>query len=102
MSHKGFRGEMDAGQIKIERERARELRKSDWWDRRLADGVCYYCQGSVDRQAATMDHIVPLSRGGKSNKGNVVVCCKACNSKKQDMTAVEWLLYLESIRHELG
>jgi 5-methylcytosine-specific restriction endonuclease McrA len=30
-----------------------------------------------------MDHLVPLSRGGRSIKGNLVPACKACNAKKK-------------------
>jgi 5-methylcytosine-specific restriction endonuclease McrA len=44
-----------------------------------------------------MDHIVPLAQGGKSTPGNVVPSCKVCNNLKRDMTAVEWLLHLESL-----
>jgi 5-methylcytosine-specific restriction protein A len=31
----------------------------------------------------TMDHLVPVVRGGKSTKGNVVPSCKPCNSARQ-------------------
>ena len=30
-----------------------------------------------------MDHLVPIIRGGKTAKGNVVSSCRACNSAKQ-------------------
>ena len=30
-----------------------------------------------------MDHLIPLVRGGKSTKGNLVAACKTCNSKKK-------------------
>ena len=39
-----------------------------------------------------MDHIVPLSRGGKSTKGNLVVACEPCNSDKKYYTAAELIL----------
>jgi 5-methylcytosine-specific restriction endonuclease McrA len=44
-----------------------------------------------------MDHIVALSRGGKSTKGNVVPSCKACNSKKKYLLPIEWEEYLQFI-----
>ncbi len=44
-----------------------------------------------------MDHIVPLSRGGKSTKGNLVVSCKSCNNNKKYYTPAEIVL-----RDELG
>jgi 5-methylcytosine-specific restriction protein A len=91
---------MNAGHSKIEKQKARELRKSDWWDRRLAEGICYYCRSPVTREKATMDHVVPISRGGKTSRGNVVLACKTCNTKKQDLTAVEWVQYLEAQRSQ--
>lgn len=36
-----------------------------------------------------MDHLVPIARGGKSNKKNCVPACKDCNSKKGHKMSVE-------------
>ena len=83
-------GEASEAHKKKEKEKARELRKSRWWQNKLQAPQCYYCQQFIDKKQATMDHIVPISRGGTSTKGNVVVCCKDCNTKKRDLTAVEW------------
>lgn len=30
-----------------------------------------------------MDHVLPIIRGGKSTKGNIVPCCKKCNEEKK-------------------
>ncbi len=84
--------------IRRERARARALRQSAWWKRKKARGVCYYCGRKVGPKALTMDHIVPLSRGGKSTKSNIVACCKECNNKKKYLLPVEWQEYLERIR----
>ncbi|MCB0419578.1 MAG: HNH endonuclease [Bdellovibrionales bacterium] len=78
--------------IKKERQKARELRKSQWWRQRLAQGVCYYCEEKFSPTDLTMDHVIPVSRGGKSSKGNVVVACKQCNTEKKHRTPVERLL----------
>ena len=72
-----------------ERAKARELRQSQWWKRRCAEGVCHYCGRQVGAKALTMDHLVPLSRGGRSNKGNLVPACKDCNNKKKAQLAFE-------------
>jgi len=80
--------------LKREREKARTLRASAWWKRRCADGVCYYCKMAVGARHLTMDHLVPLVRGGKSTKGNLVPACKPCNSLKQSLLPVEWKEYL--------
>jgi 5-methylcytosine-specific restriction endonuclease McrA len=39
----------------------------------------------------TVDHIVPLVRGGSNWPENLQLLCKSCNSKKQDRTMEEWL-----------
>jgi 5-methylcytosine-specific restriction protein A len=44
-----------------------------------------------------MDHVVPLTRGGKSTKGNLVPACKDCNNKKKYFLPIEWEEYLQSI-----
>jgi 5-methylcytosine-specific restriction endonuclease McrA len=44
-----------------------------------------------------MDHVVPVIRGGKSRKGNIVPCCKECNNRKKHMIPSEWEEYLESL-----
>jgi 5-methylcytosine-specific restriction enzyme A len=43
-----------------------------------------------------MDHIVPLVRGGKSTKGNLVPACKECNNKKKYLLPMEWDEYMKN------
>ena len=95
MSEFGTPVEPDA--LKHERARARELRARQWWKRRIADGMCYYCRRRVGIRALSMDHIVPLSRGGRGVRGNVVPACKDCNSRKQSMLPVEWGEYVRAL-----
>ncbi len=78
--------------IKREKEKAKVLKTSVWWQNQLEKGLCYYCGQKFAKKDLTMDHIVPLSRGGKSTKGNVVVACKPCNSDKKYYTAAELIL----------
>ncbi len=92
-----FISDVSDGEIKRERAKARELRHSAWWKRRLADGRCHYCGGAFPVQELTMDHIVPIIRGGKSTKGNIVPACKECNNKKKHMLPIEWLEYLQGM-----
>jgi 5-methylcytosine-specific restriction endonuclease McrA len=102
MKHKdrtnGFALHLDDAELKRERAKARELRESQWWKRRLAKGVCHYCGRHVAPKELTMDHIVPVSRGGKTTRGNVVACCKACNTAKKQLLPMEWEDYLQEIR----
>ncbi len=95
-----FEFEIDDASIKRERYKARQLRESQWWKRRVAKGVCGYCGQSAPPKELTMDHIVPLARGGKSTKGNVVPACKTCNNAKKNLLPMEWDQYLNKIKEE--
>ena len=75
--------------IKKERAKAKELRGTQWWKQKLATGVCQYCGQKFQPDQLTMDHLVPVGRGGRSTKGNVVVACKTCNSEKKHLTPAE-------------
>lgn len=77
-----------------EKDRGRDLRGSQWWKNRLGEGRCHYCRQSFHPRDLTMDHVVPLVRGGHTEKGNVVPCCKTCNSQKRDLLPLEWEDYL--------
>jgi 5-methylcytosine-specific restriction endonuclease McrA len=44
-----------------------------------------------------MDHQVPLGRGGRSTRGNVVPSCKECNTNKKALVPLEWQAYLERL-----
>ena len=83
-------------EIHRERQKARELRASQWWKRRCSNGLCHYCGKKVSPRSLTMDHIVPIIRGGKSSKGNVAPACKDCNSKKKHSLLMEWEEYRKS------
>jgi 5-methylcytosine-specific restriction protein A len=82
----------DPSHIKKERAKARELRASQWWRQQLGRGICHHCGESFSRDELSMDHLIPLARGGKTSKKNVVVSCKGCNSAKGYKTAVDQAL----------
>jgi len=74
---------IDDSFIRAERQKARALRKTRWWQQKTSSGTCHYCGRKVGIKNLTMDHVIPLSRGGRSTKGNLVPCCKQCNTAKQ-------------------
>ena len=93
--YEGFAG-IDEAAIRCEREKekARALRSTRWWKNRLAAGRCHWCGGIFPPDELTMDHIVPLVRGGQSSRGNVVATCKECNNRKKYLLPLEWEEYL--------
>jgi 5-methylcytosine-specific restriction endonuclease McrA len=50
--------------------------------------TCQYCNVKIGKNA-TIDHVIPVSRGGKSEYTNCVAACHACNNKKADRTPSE-------------
>lgn len=50
---------------------------------------CLYCGVGLSSSTATMDHVMPKSRGGKTNYENCATSCKKCNSKKDNKTPSE-------------
>jgi 5-methylcytosine-specific restriction endonuclease McrA len=87
--------EISEADIKREREKSRELRKSRWWKNRVALGICHFCGLRFPPDELTMDHLVPVSRGGKASRNNVVPACKECNSRKKYLLPIEWQEYLD-------
>ena len=82
----------DERHIRRERAKARELRNSPYFQNLLRQGVCRYCGKKFPPEELTLDHIVPVARGGKSTRGNLAVCCLECNRRKKYLTPAEMLL----------
>lgn len=59
-------------------ERARQVRalvRRDGWR-------CAYCPAELDVTTVTIDHVIPRSRGGTNDLGNLVLACWPCNKSK--------------------
>ncbi len=91
---------VDDAALNRERRKARELRQTPWWQRRCAKGICFYCGRPTPARELTMDHIVPLARGGRTTKGNVVPACKDCNNRKKSLLPMEWETYIEYLKSQ--
>ncbi len=91
-----------AEHIKREKEKARSLKKTRWWRRKLEKGMCYYCGKKVSPEDLTMDHKIPLSRWGLSTRENIVPACRECNAKKKYLSPWEWEEYLEKLKRREG
>jgi hypothetical protein len=64
------------------------------------NNTCQYCGKRFDKKDLTIDHVVPRSKGGRSEWTNVVACCEACNTDKKDHTLEEmgWVLLKKPTR----
>ncbi len=55
---------------------------------------CSYCNGILTDDR-TVDHFMPLFRGGSDDNNNKIICCYSCNQLKGSLTPREFLLLLE-------
>ena len=46
------------------------------------NGICQYTGKKIDRHTATIDHVLPRSRGGEDTWNNMVLCSRDINTKK--------------------
>jgi 5-methylcytosine-specific restriction endonuclease McrA len=51
--------------------------------------VCGYCGGKFEIVDLTIDHVIPRSRGGRTDYGNVITSCIRCNERKKNRTPDE-------------
>lgn len=69
---------------------ALKISERDWSRMLLIYGHrCAYCGGGAG-EVLEIEHVVPLSRGGRHSIGNVVPACARCNQTKNDRLLVEW------------
>jgi len=50
---------------------------------------CCYCDKKFDTKNLNLDHVLPKSRGGRTDWTNIVTSCVGCNTKKGDKTPQE-------------
>ena len=63
------------------------LRSTTWL---RANGRCWYCGVSVSRDDMTIDHIIPVARGGEYTLDNLLLACKTCNTAKASRSLEEY------------
>lgn len=84
------------GRIRAARRRAiTDVNETEWYRLRsevfARDGeCCAYCGNTTGPHH--IDHMVPLSKGGKSALDNLVVACAPCNASKRDKLVEDWTM----------
>ena len=62
---------------------------------KLRSSSCAVCKST---NSVSIDHIVPISRGGAHSEGNLQPLCFSCNSSKGNKTMMEWKLFMKFSR----
>lgn len=64
---------------------------------------CFYCKRDITLKNATIDHIIPVSKGGVGLQFNKVMACTWCNCRKADLNADIFMKWIKSLQsHEIG
>lgn len=62
------------------------------------DGIkCFYTRIDLTEATASIEHLIPLSKGGKNNIDNLVLCTHESNQLMADKPLIEKLKYREEI-----
>jgi 5-methylcytosine-specific restriction endonuclease McrA len=86
-----FKSHPEQSRLKGSRRRARKLNGGVYsvTVKEIADMLkrpCFYC----GEESKHIDHIVPLSRGGRHSIGNLIQACASCNLSKSNKFVIEW------------
>ena len=77
------RHQIDGSELVTKREGKQRLRRGifDAWN-----GCCAYCGQGAD----TLDHVLPVVKGGLTVRTNLIPACRPCNLAKGHADAIEW------------
>ena len=76
------------------------VKRPDYWEWREIrlevldrDKTCVYCGAEVAAKTGTIDHIIPIARGGGYGLDNLVASCKTCNESKGDKLPTSFIFH---------
>lgn len=85
----------------------KEIKDRNWWRnwsenrmdivkfKKESEKVCHYCNKQLTtKDEVTVDHVIPVSKGGENAKDNFVISCKACNREKSNLSAERYAEFL--------
>jgi 5-methylcytosine-specific restriction endonuclease McrA len=67
------------------------------WLQAACGQPCGWCQEAVKSKSMSVDHAVPVSRGGGWDEANLIVCCERCNQIKGKLTEAEFGALLQTV-----
>lgn len=85
---------LDKKLINIQETKRRTLKEKFYQQIIERDGDrCFYTGKPMTREEASLEHLIPLSRGGKNNLDNLVLCLREENDKMANLPLVEKIKY---------
>ena len=64
-----------------------------------SENCCYCNQAYTDDNTKSMDHIIPISKGGDHKDENINICCVNCNYSKSALLLQEWINLCKRVVH---
>lgn len=86
------KGKLSSRKQKYIRRAAGEVDK-DYISTLLDGNICYYC-GCEIKDKKTLDHKIPVTKGGTNENENLVLSCLHCNTQKGNKTEEEYRKWL--------
>tara|TARA_R110000787_G_scaffold45145_2_gene110125 strand:+ start:141 stop:704 length:564 start_codon:yes stop_codon:yes gene_type:complete len=76
-------------------EMRRRARKADNGENLVTQGeiaaiIAQPCMACDSPAPSTLEHLIPVNRGGAHTIGNLAPLCQSCNSSKHDLLWIEW------------
>lgn len=60
-------------------------------------GKCFWCKTELTYETATLDHLEPMSKGGRDRMTNLVIACEPCNRARGCWAKPHWTV-LDRVR----
>lgn len=80
--------------INIQDDKREPLKKKFYKQLLARDGnLCFYTSKELTDENSSIEHLIPLSKGGKNNLDNLVLCLKEENAKMANLPLVEKIKY---------
>jgi hypothetical protein len=85
---------IDMGQAKTVRNSPSKYLKQSLLDR---DGrECFFCLGEMPNEDMTVEHLVPIHKGGPNHQDNMALAHRACNQKADNLPLMAKIKMRES------
>lgn len=84
----------EAGRLKASKRRAKKVANGVFLVKKseaikMLSRPCFYCGG----KSVHLDHVIPITKGGRHSVGNLVQSCQTCNLSKNAKTIMEWRVW---------
>lgn len=96
--HMAERADKAAASVPFSLEELRDQAEHELGLNGIRQGLCRYCMAQMKPKTFSLDHRIPIERGGSWDLNNIDVICRSCNTAKGTMTGSEFESVLRVLR----